>query len=181
MESQRNKEPPLCANGCGFYGTVQNRNLCSKCYEEYQEQEENASSFLHGKVKCSRLLKHHQRNMLLTEVSNVSPKFRREYLKLNHLGYVSVLVVGETVVFDSFAILMNKQANFETVASKMYFEAKVANIVSSTIQPLQNQPMLNFVEDKVGPDEKLAWAQYYIGKGFADSVPSSTEAVCSIQ
>ncbi|KAF2282554.1 hypothetical protein GH714_043673 [Hevea brasiliensis] len=140
MESQRNKEPPLCANGCGFYGTVQNRNLCSKCYEEYQEQEENASSFLHGKVKCSRLLKHHQRNMLLTEVSNVSPKFRREYLKLNPLGYVSVLVVGETVVFDSFAILM------------------VANIVSSTIQPLQNQPMLNFVEDKVGPDEKLAWA-----------------------
>ncbi|KAF2325619.1 hypothetical protein GH714_031212 [Hevea brasiliensis] len=65
---------------------------------------------------------------------------KEEYLKLNPLGYVSVLVVGETVVFDSFAILM------------------VANIVSSTIQPLQNQPMLNFVEDKVGPDEKLAWA-----------------------
>ncbi|KAF2325622.1 hypothetical protein GH714_031275 [Hevea brasiliensis] len=57
---------------------------------------------------------------------------KEEYLKLNPLGYVSVLVVGETVVFDSFAILMN------------------------------------FVEDKVGPDEKLAWAQYYIGKGFAE-------------
>ncbi|KAF2325623.1 hypothetical protein GH714_031277 [Hevea brasiliensis] len=94
MESQRNKEPPLCANGLWL--------LWNK------------------------------------------------YLKLNPLGYVSVLVVGETVVFDSFAILM------------------VANIVSSTIQPLQNQPMLNFVEDKVGPDEKLAWAQYYIGKGFAE-------------
>ncbi|XP_057999088.1 zinc finger A20 and AN1 domain-containing stress-associated protein 7 [Hevea brasiliensis] len=65
MESQQNKEPPLCANGCGFYGTIHNRNLCSKCYEEYQQQEENASSFLHEKVKCSRLLKRHQCSMLL--------------------------------------------------------------------------------------------------------------------
>ncbi|XP_057999095.1 glutathione S-transferase 2-like [Hevea brasiliensis] len=99
-----------------------------------------------------------------------------EYLKLNPLGYVPVLVDGDTVVFDSFAILMyldDKYPQHPLLPHDLQKKAinyQVANIVSSRIQPLQNQPMVNFVEGKVGLDEKLAWAQYHIGKGFAGQV-----------
>eukprot|EP00922_Rhytidocystis_sp_ex-Travisia-forbesii_P062960 GHVS01093715.1.p1 GENE.GHVS01093715.1~~GHVS01093715.1.p1 ORF type:complete len:214 (-),score=61.98 GHVS01093715.1:560-1201(-) len=37
MSCERNQQtsaPPLCANNCGFYGVVAQRNLCSKCYRD---------------------------------------------------------------------------------------------------------------------------------------------------
>ncbi|ONI36506.1 hypothetical protein PRUPE_1G587700 [Prunus persica] len=76
-------------------------------------------------------------------------QFSPEFTKLNPIGYVPVLVDGDIVVADSFAILI------------------AANIVSSSIQPLQNLAILKYIEEKVSPEEKLEWAKVHIGKGFA--------------
>nr|XP_023895132.1 glutathione S-transferase zeta class-like [Quercus suber]POE57759.1 glutathione s-transferase zeta class [Quercus suber] len=45
---------------------------------------------------------------------------------------------------------------------------QAANIVSSSIQPLQKVATLKCIEEKISsdPDVKLAWAQDYIKRGF---------------
>ncbi|CAK9188656.1 unnamed protein product [Ilex paraguariensis] len=109
-------------------------------------------------------------------------QFSPEYLKLNPIGYVPVLVDGDIVVADSFAILMASIA----CSSSLYLEEKypqhpllpqdlqkrainyqAANIVSSSIQPFQNLAVLKYIGEKVGPDERLPWVKYCIGNGFA--------------
>lgn len=39
MNSGNNGNPSLCAAGCGFYGSAKNKNLCSKCYEDFLSRE----------------------------------------------------------------------------------------------------------------------------------------------
>ncbi|XP_043813771.1 glutathione S-transferase zeta class isoform X2 [Manihot esculenta] len=134
-------------------------------------------------------------------------QFNPEFLKLNPIGYVPVLVDGDIVISDSFAILMVSFAfslffffffflvdrapdgvitSIFPVDKVQYLDEKypqhpllprdlhkkainyqAANIVSSSIQPLQNLAVLKYIEEKVSPDEKLPWLQYHIGKGFA--------------
>ncbi|GLJ16339.1 hypothetical protein SUGI_0276470 [Cryptomeria japonica] len=47
----------------------------------------------------------------------------------------------------------------------IYME-QVTAIVGSSIQPLQNLFVLKRVEEKLGPEERLAWPKYHIEKGF---------------
>ncbi|CAH9099698.1 unnamed protein product [Cuscuta europaea] len=96
-----------------------------------------------------------------------------EFLKINPMGYVPVLVDGDVVISDSFAILMYLEEKYpehpllpdDLQLKAIHFQA--ANIVSANIQPLQNLVILKYIEDKVGPDEKVPWCLTHIRKGFA--------------
>ncbi|XP_009355410.1 glutathione S-transferase zeta class isoform X1 [Pyrus x bretschneideri] len=99
-------------------------------------------------------------------------QFSPEFRKLNPMGYVPVLVDGDTVVADSFAILLYLEEKYPQHPllppdlQKKAINYQAANIVSSSIQPLQNLTVLKYIEEKVRPVEKLEWVQFHIGKGF---------------
>ncbi|XP_027108124.1 glutathione S-transferase zeta class-like isoform X1 [Coffea arabica] len=94
-----------------------------------------------------------------------------EFLKLNPMGYVPVLVDGDIVLADSFAILLYLDEKFpqhpllpkDSVRRAINFQA--ANVISSSIQP--RQLMLQHMREKLGPQEAIACAQDDIRTGFA--------------
>ncbi|XP_038901422.1 glutathione S-transferase 2-like isoform X2 [Benincasa hispida] len=95
-----------------------------------------------------------------------------DYLKLNPVGFVPTLVDGDIVIADSFAIIMYLEEKYpqhpllpsDLVKRAINFQA--ANIVSSSIQPLQNLIVEKYIEEKCGVVEKLSWVHMIIGKGF---------------
>ncbi|KAL8167209.1 hypothetical protein V2J09_008708 [Rumex salicifolius] len=106
-------------------------------------------------------------NLLIDEQNN--PEFK----KLNPTGFVPLLVDGDVVIGDSLAIILYLEDKYPQTPllpldlKKKAVSYQAATIVSSGIQPFQNLSMLKFIEEKVGPDQKLPWAQYHIKKGFA--------------
>ncbi|RZB54503.1 Glutathione S-transferase zeta class isoform J [Glycine soja] len=101
---------------------------------------------------------------------------RPEFLQLNPVGCVPVLVDDHVVLYDSFAIIMyleDKYPHNPLLPHDIYKRAinfQAASVVSSTIQPLHNLSLLNYIGEKVGPDEKLPWAQSIIRRGFKGEV-----------
>ncbi|CAJ1941590.1 unnamed protein product [Sphenostylis stenocarpa] len=95
-----------------------------------------------------------------------------EFLQLNPIGCVPVLVDGHAVIYDSFAIILYLEDKYPhnpllpRDIHKRAINFQAASVVSSTIQPLQNLGLLNYIGEKVGPDEKLPWAQSVIRRGF---------------
>uniref|UniRef100_A0A0A0LQD4 Glutathione transferase n=1 Tax=Cucumis sativus TaxID=3659 RepID=A0A0A0LQD4_CUCSA len=96
----------------------------------------------------------------------------KQYEKLNPIGYVPTLVDGDVVIADSFAIIMYLEEKYPQNPllpcdlGKRAINYQAANIVSSSIQPLQNIAVLKYIEEKSGPAEKLRWVQHNIEKGF---------------
>ncbi|CAN0929465.1 Glutathione S-transferase zeta class [Linum grandiflorum] len=93
-----------------------------------------------------------------------------EFLKLNPLGFVPVLVDGDIVISDSFAILMYLEEKYPeprllpSDLSKRAINYQAANIVSSSIQPFQNLVVLKYVDGKIDPQ---TWARHHIERGFS--------------
>ncbi|XP_020252961.1 glutathione S-transferase zeta class-like isoform X2 [Asparagus officinalis] len=100
-------------------------------------------------------------------------QFTPEFEKLNPLKYVPVLEDGDVVVADSFAILLYLEDKYPEHPllprdlQKKALNIQAASVVTSSIQPLQNLAVLNYIEEKISSDEKLVWVQRHLNKGFA--------------
>jgi len=105
-------------------------------------------------------------NLLTNEQSD--PEFER----LNPIKYVPALVDGDTVIADSFAILLYLEDVYPQHPllpqdpKKRALNIQIASIVGSSIQPLQNYPALNFIEEKLDSNEAIKWTQHHINRGF---------------
>ncbi|CAD6257585.1 unnamed protein product [Miscanthus lutarioriparius] len=105
-------------------------------------------------------------NLLANEQSD--PEFER----LNPIKYVPALVDGDTIVADSFAILLYLEDKYPQYPllpqdpKKRALNIQIASIVGSSIQPLQNYPVWNFIEEKLDSNEAIKWTQHHINRGF---------------
>ncbi|XP_020527473.1 glutathione S-transferase 2 isoform X1 [Amborella trichopoda] len=99
-------------------------------------------------------------------------EFIAEFRRLSPLGFIPVLVDGDFVICDSYAILLYLEEKYPQIPllpvnlKKKAYNLQVANIVSSSIQPLQMIGLLKSIEEKVGLEEKLSFARHHITKGF---------------
>ncbi|CAN4111757.1 unnamed protein product [Withania somnifera] len=99
-------------------------------------------------------------------------QFTSEFDKLNPLHYVPVLVDGDVVISDSYAILLyleekHHQRPLLPIEPQLRaLNLQAASIVSSNMQPLHMLSVLRYMEERVGPEEKQLWAKFHIQKGF---------------
>ncbi|XP_012437602.1 glutathione S-transferase zeta class isoform X6 [Gossypium raimondii] len=99
-------------------------------------------------------------------------QFTPEFEKLNPLHFVPVLVDGDVVVSDSYAILLYLEEKYPQRAllpadpQLKALNLQVASIVTSSIQPLHMLSTLKYLEQNVGPQESLLFAQTNVEKGF---------------
>ncbi|KAL8542745.1 hypothetical protein ACS0TY_003573 [Phlomoides rotata] len=113
-------------------------------------------------------LSYEYRAVNLTKGEQFSPEFER----LNPLRCVPVLVDGDVIISDSYAILLYLEEKYPQNALLPFdpqlraINLQAASIVSSSIQPLHMMSVLKYVEDKFGVEERIARAQFHIENGF---------------
>nr|AEB77868.1 zeta class glutathione S-transferase protein [Bruguiera gymnorhiza] len=99
-------------------------------------------------------------------------QFSPEFERLNPLHFVPVLVDGDVVVSDSYAILLYLEERYPYKGllpndpQRRALNHQAASIVSTSIQPLHMMSFLKNIKEITGAEECLSWAQSTIEKGF---------------
>ncbi|XP_022018759.1 glutathione S-transferase zeta class isoform X2 [Helianthus annuus] len=95
-----------------------------------------------------------------------------EFLKISPMGFVPALLDGDMVLAESSAIILYLDDKYPQHPllphdlKKRAINYQAANIISSTIQPTLRIPILAYIRDNVGPDERITWVHKHLGKGF---------------
>lgn len=95
-----------------------------------------------------------------------------DYEKINPIKYVPALVDGDFVVSDSLAIILYLEEKYPQHPllpqdlKKKAINLQIANIVCSSIQPLQCYAVTGLLDGKLGTDESVQIVHCYIEKGF---------------
>ncbi|KAM0900342.1 hypothetical protein ACQ4PT_020708 [Festuca glaucescens] len=95
-----------------------------------------------------------------------------DYEKINPIKYVPALQDGDILVSDSLAIILyleDKYPQHPLLPQDLKRKAlnlQIANIVCSSIQPLQCYAVVSLINGKLGSDESLQIVHHYIDKGF---------------
>ncbi|XP_047332997.1 glutathione S-transferase zeta class-like [Impatiens glandulifera] len=97
-----------------------------------------------------------------------------EFKKVNPIGYVPALIDEDVLIADSLAIILYLEEKYPQHhpllprdLKKKAINYQAANIIGSSIQPHQNLSVLKFIEEKIGPYDKVPWVQSQIEKGFS--------------
>ncbi|VAI34667.1 unnamed protein product [Triticum turgidum subsp. durum] len=108
------------------------------------------------------------------EYKAVNPRTDPDYEKINPIKYIPALVDGDFVLSDSLAIMLYLEDKYpqhplvpKDIKTKG-LDLQIANIVCSSIQPLQGYGVIGLHEGRLSPDESLEVVQRYIDKGFRD-------------
>lgn len=95
-----------------------------------------------------------------------------DYEKINPIKYVPALIDGDFIVSDSLAIILYLEDKYPQHPllpqdlKKKALNLQIANIVCSSIQPLQCYAVIGLADGKLGSSESLQIVQHYTDKGF---------------
>ncbi|KAJ4812325.1 Glutathione S-transferase [Rhynchospora pubera] len=96
-----------------------------------------------------------------------------EYEKINPMKYVPALLDGDTLIADSFAIALYLEDKYPEKPllpqdlKEKALNLQIGSIVCSSIQPLHNLVVLNYIEQKLGSEEKNTWFINQLNRGLA--------------
>ncbi|CAA9892654.1 putative maleylacetoacetate isomerase [Candidatus Methylobacter favarea] len=99
-------------------------------------------------------------------------QFKADFLALNPQGRVPVLVVQNTVLTQSSAIIEYLEEAHPSPpllpadAMDRAWVRSLAQLIACDIHPLNNLRVLNYLKDSLNHDHKEAWYRHWIQEGF---------------